>query len=150
MAMVTGRYGGFSVESAANPTHTLSRQPSAMHASRLASLLVILAAAGLFLLAGCTSAVREAPPATADSRLQSQVQALEAAGDFQGAAAAYLQAAEQAAAPLKQEYLLSGADRLIRAGDYERAEAILAGISAPDLPEAQRQHYDVSQARLDL
>ena len=121
-----------------------------MHPSRLVFILMLLAAAGLSLVSGCTTGVREAPPPTVDNRLQSQVQALEAAGDFQGAAALYLQAAEQAAAPLKQDYLLSGADRLIRAGDYERAGTVLGGIAADGLPEAQRQHYDVSQARLDL
>ena len=62
---------------------------------------MLLAAAGISLLAGCATAVREAPP-SAESRLQSQAQALEAAGDFQGAAAAYLQAAEQATAPLSR------------------------------------------------
>jgi outer membrane PBP1 activator LpoA protein len=110
---------------------------------------MLLAAAGISLLAGCTTPVREAPP-SAESLLQSQVQALEAAGDFQGAADVYLKAAEQAVAPLKQDYLLSGADRLIRGGDYERAEAVLGGIAAEGLPEAQRQHYEVNQARLDL
>ena len=120
-----------------------------MHPSRLASILILLALAGLFLVSGCTTGVRVAPP-TAEQRLQSQAQSLEAAGDLQGAAALYLQAADQATAPLKQDYLLSGADRLIRAGDYARAEAVLAGIAAAGLPEAQRQHYDVTQARLDL
>jgi hypothetical protein len=76
-----------------------------MHPSRLASLLVHLTAAGLFLVSGCTTGVREEPP-SAESRLQTQAQTLEAAGDFKGAAAVYLQAAEQAAAPLKEDYLL--------------------------------------------
>ena len=110
---------------------------------------MLLAAVGISLLAGCATPVREAPP-SAESRLQSQVQALEAAGDFTGAAAVYLQAAEQATAPLKQDYLLSGADNLTRGGDYERAETILAGIAISGLTETQRQHYEVSQARLDL
>jgi outer membrane PBP1 activator LpoA protein len=120
-----------------------------MYPSRLASILMLLTVAGLTLVSGCSTGVRMAPP-SADQRLQSQAQAREAAGDFQGAAALYLQAAEQAAAPLKQDYLLSGADWLIRGGDVARAENILAGIDAGSLPEAQRQHYDVTQARLDL
>ena len=120
-----------------------------MRPTRLPSLLLLLAIAGTALLAGCTTTVREVP-VRADNRLQSQVQALETAGDFQGAAAVYLQAAEQAAAPLKQEYQLSGVDQLIRGGDAGRAEAILAGIDRTALPEAERQHYDLSQARLDL
>ena len=114
-----------------------------MHPFRLALILVLLA------VAGCSTGVRETPP-TGDQRLQSQAQTLEATGDFQGAAAIYLRAAEQASPPLKQHYLLSAADWLIRAGDYEHAEDVLAGIAADGLPEAQRQHYDVTEARLDL
>jgi outer membrane PBP1 activator LpoA protein len=120
-----------------------------MYPSRLAAILILLAIAGLSLVSGCSTGVRVAAP-TADQHLQSQAQTLEAAGDFQGAASLYLQAAEQASAPLKQDYLLSGADRLIRGGDYARAEAVLAGIDAVGLPEAQRQHYEVTLARLDL
>jgi outer membrane PBP1 activator LpoA protein len=120
-----------------------------MHPYRLSIILMLLATVGLSLVTGCTTGVREAPP-SGDQRLQSQVQSLEAAGDFPGAAALYLQAAELAAAPLKQDYLLSGADRLTRGGDYERAETIVDGIAAGGLPEAQRQHYDVTRARLDI
>ena len=80
-----------------------------MHPSRLAATLILLAIAGLSLFSGCSTGVRVVAP-TADQRLQSQAQTREAAGDFQGAAALYLQAAEQASAPLKQDYLLSGAD----------------------------------------
>jgi uncharacterized protein len=120
-----------------------------MHPSRPVFILILLAITGLSLVSGCSTGVRMVAPTT-DQRLQSQAQTLEAAGDFQGAASLYLQAAEQATAPLKLEYLLSGADRLIRAGDYVRAETVLAGIDVAGLPEAQRQHYDITQARLDL
>jgi uncharacterized protein len=120
-----------------------------MRPSRSPSLLLLLALAGSYLLAGCTAALRETAP-RADNRLQSQAQALESTGDFQGAAAVYLRAADQATAPLKQEYQLSGVDRLIRGGDTDRAEFILAGIDTTVLTEAERQHYDLSQARLDL
>jgi outer membrane PBP1 activator LpoA protein len=120
-----------------------------MRPSRSPSLLLLLALAGSYLLAGCTAALRETAP-RADNRLQSQAQALESTGDFQGAAAVYLRAADQATAPLKLEYQLSGVDRLIRGGDTDRAESILAGIDTTVLTEAERQHYDLSQARLDL
>jgi outer membrane PBP1 activator LpoA protein len=123
-----------------------------MLSSRPATLLVLLAVIFLPLLNGCSTGVREAPPpvSSAEQRLRSQAQALEAAGDYQGAAALYLQAAEQAAAPLGQDYLISGADDLIRAGAYDRAAGILAGISYDMLPQAQQPHYNVVQARLDL
>jgi outer membrane PBP1 activator LpoA protein len=120
-----------------------------MRPSRLPSVLLLLALAGIYLLAGCTAGVRETPP-RADNRLQSQAQALEGTGDYRGAAALYLQAAEQAAAPLKQEYLLAGADLLLRGHNADRAGSILAGIDYATLPGAQRQHYDLSQARLAL
>ena len=120
-----------------------------MYPSRLAATLILLAVVGLSLVSGCSTGVRVVAP-TAEQRLQSQAQTREAAGDFQGAAALYLQAAEAASAPLKQDYLLSGADWLIRGGDYARAENVLAGIAADGLPEAQRQHYEVTRARLDL
>ncbi len=120
-----------------------------MHRPRLTSLLALIAAAGIFLAAGCATETRVTTPAP-DTRLQAQAQTLEAAGDFKGAAAVYLQAAEQAAAPLKEDYLLAGVDSLNRGGDYDRAEAVLAGIAASGLTETQRQHYDVSQAQLDI
>jgi outer membrane PBP1 activator LpoA protein len=120
-----------------------------MPPSRLLALLLVLVTTGSLLLAGCAPVVREGAP-TADTRLRSEAQALEASGDYRGAAAVYLQAAARAAAPLKQEYLLSGADRLIRGGEAERAEAILAGIDFRALPEVQAQHYNLTQARLDL
>jgi len=110
---------------------------------------MLLAIAGLALVSGCSTGVRVVAP-TADQHLQSQAQIREAAGDFQGAAALYLQAAEQATAPLKQDYLLSGADWLIRGGDDTRAGSILSGIDTGALPEAQQQHYNVTRARLDL
>jgi len=122
-----------------------------MFPSRPAPLLLLLAVA---LVSGCatTTGVRETPPpvSSAEQRIQTQAQALEAAGDFKGAAALYLQAAGQAVVPLKQDHLISGADYLIRAGDYERAAGILAGIAPGGLPEAQQQHYNVAQARLDV
>jgi outer membrane PBP1 activator LpoA protein len=113
--------------------------------------LLLLAVVFLSLQSGCSTGVREAPPVSgAEQRLRSQAQALETAGDFRGAAALYLQAAERAAAPLRQDYLISGANDLVGAGDYDRAAGILSGITPGGLAEVQQQHYNLAQARLDL
>jgi outer membrane PBP1 activator LpoA protein len=122
-----------------------------MFSSRTARLLLLLGVVFVSLLNGCGTGVREAPPvSSAEQRLRSQAQSLEKAGDYQGAAALYLQAAEQVPVPLRQDYLISGADELVRAGEYDRAAGILAGITPGGLPEAQQPHYNVVQARLDL
>jgi hypothetical protein len=101
------------------------------------------------LLAGCSSGIRPPSPGV-DERLQQQAQALEAAGDFQGAAQVYLQAAAQAAVPRNYQLQLLAADSLVRGADTERARQLLEGI-----PEAQRvgatgQHYTLTQAAIAL
>jgi outer membrane PBP1 activator LpoA protein len=122
-----------------------------MISSRPTPLLILLTVVLLPLFNGCSTGVRETPMiSSAEQRLRSQAQALETAGNYQGAAELYLQAAEKAAAPLRQDYLISGADDLVRAADYERAAGILAGIPPGGLPEAQQTHYHIVQARLDL
>jgi outer membrane PBP1 activator LpoA protein len=113
------------------------------------SRLVLAIGITLLLLNGCSTAVR--PPAPElDTRIQEQARLLQDAGDFQGAAAVYLDAAAKAESPLKEEYLLAAVDSLLDGGEIERASLIMEGLPAEDLPEAIQPHYTVNMARLAL
>jgi len=101
------------------------------------------------MLAACSTGIRSPVPG-ADDRLQQQAQALEAGGDFQGAAQLYLQAAAQATVPSNYQLQLQAAAILIRGGDIERARQLLEAV-----PEAQRvgatgEHYTITRAAIAL
>ncbi|UCC56753.1 MAG: penicillin-binding protein activator [Gammaproteobacteria bacterium] len=85
-----------------------------------------------------------------DTRIQEQARLLQDVGDYQGAAAIYLDAAGPAESPLKEEYLLAAVDSLLDGDEIERASLVMDGLSASDLPEPLQQHYTVNMARLAL
>ena len=110
-------------------------------------LLPIICA--LLVLAGCSTGIRPVTPVQ-DARIQEQARQLEAADDFQGAATAYLDAASEAASPLKEEYLLEAADSLISGGSLDHATLIIDNLATGQLSVQQRQHLEVTRARLAL
>ena len=81
--------------------HIAAPEPERMPGTVAVQLLAVLLA--VVLLAGCSGGIKPVPPA-ADDRLQLQAVALEAAGNYQGAAEVYLQAAAKASPP--EQYLL--------------------------------------------
>lgn len=105
--------------------------------------------AGLFgaLLAGCTPGAIIKPGA---DRLQAQAQALEAAGDYPGAAQVYLQAAASASIPEKYHLQMRAAGSLIRGNDLARAAALLDELQGVALDGELKQHYDIRHAALEL
>ena len=82
-------------------------------------------------LAGCPAPERR-PVATPEE--------LAAAGDWEGAAARYLQIAQTAPAEEAMEYRLEAGALLVRAGDVQRAQEVLSGVRAgPGTPAAVRR-----------
>lgn len=120
-----------------------------MSLSRFFPALYLTVLLGLLQLAGCTGGVRPEAPAL-DTQMQQQVQAMELAGDFQGAAALYLQQAEQARSPQHEELLLLAVASLIRAGELEQATTMLDSLSPGQLTERQQQAYTVNRAQLAI
>ncbi len=100
-------------------------------------------------LAGCTG-MPGALMKPGTDRLQTQAQALEATGDFQGAAQVYLQAAASAAIPEKYQLQLLAADSLIHGNELPRATALLDELQAVALDGELRQHYTIRRAQLEL
>jgi outer membrane PBP1 activator LpoA protein len=116
---------------------------------RFLPVLYLSIVVALLQLAGCASGVKpEAPPL--DSRLQEMVMAYEQAGDHQAAAELYLQQASGARSPRREDLLLHGAASLIRAGDTQRANALLDGMEVSDLTDSQRQYHAVNRAQLAI
>lgn len=115
----------------------------AIAAKFLAALLTAV------LLAGCSGGIRPGVPA-GDDRLQLQAVALEAAGNFQGAAEVYLQAAARAVPPEQYHLQLQAAAILIRGGDLLRATSLLDAIprTALDIPDSQL--YDLNRAAIAI
>jgi outer membrane PBP1 activator LpoA protein len=120
-----------------------------MYLPRPVSCLVLAAAITLVLLSGCSTGIRPSAPVQ-DARVQEQARRLENTGDYQAAAAIYLDAAGKATAPLKGEYLLAAIDSLITGGEHERAALVMDGLSTDRLSILQQQHYAVNAARLVL
>ncbi len=120
-----------------------------MHLPRPASLLVLFTSLLILLLSGCSTAVRPPPPSL-DAKLQQQAHALESQGNYQGAAALYLDAAAHANTPRKEDFLLYAVASLIRGGDHVRATELLDGLTPARLTNLQLQHHDVNRARLAL
>jgi outer membrane PBP1 activator LpoA protein len=119
--------------------------PERMPGAVLATLLAALLAAAL--LAGCSGGIRPGAP-TADDRLQLQAAALEAAGNYQGAAEVYLQAAARAIPPEQYHLNLQAAAILIRGGDLLRAASLLDAIPRTTLDTADGQLYDLNRAAI--
>jgi outer membrane PBP1 activator LpoA protein len=113
------------------------------------SRLLLAFGIAVLLLSGCSTAMRPAAPVQ-DTRIQDQARQLQYAGDYQGAAALYLDAAGKADSPLKEEYLLAAVDSLLDGGEVEQASLVMDGLSATGLPEPLQQHYTVNMARLAL
>ncbi len=107
----------------------------------LAGLLAVL-------LTGCGGMPALVTPGT--DRLQTQATALEAAGDYQGAAQVYLQAAAAAGVPEKYHLQLLAAGSLIRGNDLARATTLLDELTAVALTGELQQHYDIRRAALEL
>jgi hypothetical protein len=105
---------------------------------------VLLAAV---LLAGCSGGIRPETPAIKD-HLQLQAVALEAAGNYQGAADVYLQAAAGAVPPEQYHLNLQAAAILIRGGDLLRAESLLDAIPRTMLDASNGQLYDLNRAAI--
>jgi outer membrane PBP1 activator LpoA protein len=120
-----------------------------MSLCRFFPVLYLPVVAGLLQLAGCATGVRPEAPVL-DNRLQEQVMAYAQAGDHQAAAELYLQQASEARSPRREDLLLHGAASLIRAGDTERATAILDELETAELSETQQQYYAVNRAQLAI
>jgi len=118
-----------------------------MHLSR--TVPVLLLSLWILYLAGCSTGVRPTAPVL-DVRVQEQARQLEASGDYPAAAAVYLRAAERAAPPLKEDYLLAAFDSLERGGEYARAALVIDGLTPGQLTESQQRHLNVAKARLAL
>jgi outer membrane PBP1 activator LpoA protein len=122
-------------------------EPERMPGAVAPKLLAVLLAA--LLLAGCSGGIKPVPPA-ADDRLQLQAVALEAAGNYQGAAQVYLQAAAKAS-PAEQYHLqLQAAAILIRGGDLLRAVSLLDAIPEATLDVTDSQLYKLNQAAIAI
>ena len=99
------------------------------------------------LLAGCSGGIRPGAPVPGD-RLQLQAVALEAAGNYQGAADVYLQAAARAVPPEQYHLNLQAAAILIRGGDLLRAASLLDAIPRTTLDATDAQLYDLNRAAI--
>jgi outer membrane PBP1 activator LpoA protein len=117
------------------------RAPGTVAPKFLATLLAA------FLLVGCSGGIRPGTPA-ADDRLQLQAVALEAAGNYQGAAQVYLQAAARTAPPEQYHLQLQAADILIRGSDLLRATSLLDAIPRTALDTTDGQLYDLNRAAI--
>ena len=104
---------------------------------------------GLLQLSGCATGVRPEAPVL-DKGLQEQVLAYEQANDHLAAAELYLQQADKARTPRREDLLLLGAASLIRAGETVRATAVLGNLTTAELTDSQQQHYAVNRARLAI
>jgi len=120
-----------------------------MHTPRPSALLVLFASLWVLLLSGCSTAVRPPPPSL-DAQLQQQAHTLESNGNYQGAAALYLDAAAHASTPRKEDFQLYAVASLIRGGDHVRATELLDGLTPERLTELQKQHHAVNRARLAI
>jgi outer membrane PBP1 activator LpoA protein len=114
--------------------------------NRLPKLLLIVMLAGL--LAAC-SGMRPGGPA-ATSKLQSEAEALESLGNYQGAAQLYLNAASAAGIPQKYSLQLQASGSLIRGGHFPHATRLLDELQAAPLDQALRQRLVIQQATLAL
>ncbi len=114
--------------------------------NRLANLLLIVLLASL--LAACTG-MRPGGPPTA-GKLQSGANALEALGNYQGAAQLYLNAAAAAGIPEKYSLQLLAAGSLIRGGAFPPATRLLDELQAAPLDDDLRQRLVIQRAALAL
>jgi hypothetical protein len=120
------------------------RMPVACAALRLVALLAAV------LLAGCSGgSIRPEAPAV-DDRLQLQAVALEAAGNYLGAAELYLNAAAAAVPPQRYRFKLQAAAILIRGDDLQRATSLLDAIPKTALDTTDSQLYDLNRAAIAL
>jgi outer membrane PBP1 activator LpoA protein len=101
------------------------------------------------LITGCSSGIRSDGPG-GGSRLQRQALALEDNGDYQGAAALYLQAAAKASGRQALSFRLQAAGSLIRGADYLRATRLLDELPEAELDGELQQHYAVNRAAIAL
>jgi outer membrane PBP1 activator LpoA protein len=101
------------------------------------------------LLAGCGGMPGPLIKPGAD-RLQTRAQALEDAGNFQGAAQVYLQAAASAAIPEKYHLQLRAADSLIRGNELAQAAALLDELQGVALAGQVQEEYNIRRAALEL
>jgi len=101
------------------------------------------------LIAGCSSGIRSDGPA-GDTRLQKKALALEADGNYQGAAELYLQAAAKASGKEALSFRLQAAGSLIRGADYLRATGLLDELPEAELDGELQQHYAVNRAAIAI
>lgn len=109
--------------------------------------------ASVLLLAGCDGmplnvmggATQQPPTVTAP-----QAQALEAVGDFQRAAAVWEQLATVTPAPQRDAYRLNAAHDWLRAGDPQRARAVLQQIDSKVLAPGLWVRRQLIEARIAL
>ncbi len=120
-----------------------------MYLPRPATLLVLFISLWVLLLSGCGAPVRPTAP-DPDVQLRQQALALESQGNYQGAAALYLDAAARAVTPRKEDLLLHAISSLIRGDDQVRATGLLDGLAPARLTDLQQQHYALNRARLAL
>jgi outer membrane PBP1 activator LpoA protein len=120
-----------------------------MYLPRPAALLILFTSLCILLLSGCGAPVRPTPT-DPDAQLRQRSQVLESQGNYQGAAALYLDAARVAVTPRKEDLQLHAIGVLIRGGDQLRATELLDGLAPEGLSGLQGQHYAVNRARLAL
>jgi uncharacterized protein len=105
------------------------------------------------LLGGCAiDPVRDAARVLSDvpTAELSKARALEAAGNPAEAAAAYLELAEQAMPPARQQLELDAAAALLAAGDTTEATSVLSAIDKGKLTAAQREQVLLLEAELAM
>jgi outer membrane PBP1 activator LpoA protein len=112
-------------------------------ACRNAVILLLL----VTLIQACSVSGPQAPTATL-SPLHQKAAALEARGDYQGAARLFLQAASHSTSNEKHALELLAADSLIRDTDYPGATKILEALPVSRLNLINLQHYDVNRAKI--
>jgi outer membrane PBP1 activator LpoA protein len=121
--------------------------PDPDHAPGTVAPKFLAALLAAFLLVGCSGGIRPGAPA-ADDHLQLQAIALEAAGNYQGAAEVYLQAAARSAPPEQYHLQLQAAAILIRGSDLLRATSLLDAIPRNALDTTDAQLYDINRAAI--
>jgi len=114
-----------------------------------ATSIILAAVLMAILLVGCSGGIRPGAPAV-DDHLYLQAVGLEAAGNYQGAAQVYLQAATRATPPEQYHLQLQAAAILIRGADLLRAASLLDAIPKAALDVTDSQLYDLNRAAIAI
>ncbi|MCG6943047.1 MAG: penicillin-binding protein activator, partial [Thiohalocapsa sp.] len=134
------------------PTVPHRAPPQAWVRARAARWLGVALACAMA-LAGCAiNPAQDAQRVLADvpQAALAKARGLEQAGESAEAAAAYLQLAEKAASPAKEQLQLDAARSLLAAGDATEATSVLTDINKGKLTAAQREQVLLLEAALAM